>query len=168
MFVHNNNAIALISWQYNPIWILLKSNKALKTFESMFLGGGLERLSMLLTSVLTNCLSLSSRWQIPSSTESTISAVWILVGATANLSPFSRPRLSSSLSFLEDRFLSHRWMNRADGSYLPQEYLHLVGRWRHLFIVRVYKEPSCNFKTTPDEDTRPECRNVGSWIVTCP
>ena len=59
-------------------------------------------------------------------------------------------------------------MNRADGSYLPQEYLHLVGRWRHLFIVRVYKEPSCNFKITPDEDTRPECQNVGSWIVTCP
>ena len=48
----------------------------------MFLGGGLVRLSMLLTSALTKCLLSLLSWEMLSSTAATISAVGILRGAS--------------------------------------------------------------------------------------
>ena len=55
-------------------------------------------------------------------------------------------------------------LNRDDGGLLPDAYLHLIDRCHHL--KSSIKENTLSAKITPDEDTRPECRNVGSWIVT--
>ena len=36
-----------------------------------------------------------------------------------------------------------------------------------LWFVKIYERNLKKLQfTTPDEDTRPECRNVGLWIVT--
>ena len=76
--------IAFVRWKNNPVRIFLRASKALKTFESMFFGGILARLRMLLTS--------AELLQIPSSTEAMISVVGIGgVGTTENLRPCLRP-----------------------------------------------------------------------------
>ena len=51
-------------------------------------------------------------------------------------------------------------LNRDDGSHLPQEYLHLILLVNDVTLT-AYKD-EFQHQTTPNEDTRPECRNVGS------
>ena len=52
---------------------------------------------------------------------------------------------------------AHAPLNRDDGGLLPDTYLHLINRWCH--------DPKSSPKSSLDEDTRPECRNVESWII---
>ena len=60
---------------------------------------------------------------------------------------------------------AHAPLNRDDGGLLPDAYLHLINRWCHHSKSSI-KVTRYSAKITPGEDTRPECRNVGSWIVT--
>jgi hypothetical protein len=36
--------------------------------------------------------------------------------------------------------MSNHALNRDDGNYLPEKYMHLIGRWRHPWI---FKKPHC-------------------------
>jgi hypothetical protein len=52
-------------------------------------------------------------------------------------------------------------LNMDDGAYLQEEYMHLIGRWRH---SRVFKKPRLQLYITSVEDTRLQWRNVGSGL----
>ncbi len=56
--------------------------------------------------------------------------------------------------------MNHHALNRDDASYLPQEYISTV--LTNDIIPGVYKNPLLVNDITPDEDTRLECRKVGS------
>ena len=49
-------------------------------------------------------------------------------------------------------------LNFADGSHLPNTYLHLINKNKRL-LVRVKNESYATALINPDKDTRPECRN---------
>ena len=51
---------------------------------------------------------------------------------------------------------AHAPLNRDDGGFLPDAYLHLINRWCH-YQGRALKVKRYSAKITPDEDTRPEC-----------
>ena len=55
--------------------------------------------------------------------------------------------------------------NGDDGSYFPQEYLHLVGKWRHVDVYirsRVF-----NIRSPLKKILGLECRNVGLSMQSC-
>ena len=56
---------------------------------------------------------------------------------------------------------AHAHLNRDDGGLLPDAYLHLINRRCH-YPKSSIKGTRYDAQITPDEDTRQECRNVGS------
>ena len=56
-------------------------------------------------------------------------------------------------------------LNRYDGSYLQQEYWHLVGKWRH--VDKYIRSRVFNIRPPLMKTPGLECRNVGSCVQSC-
>ena len=125
----------------------LRAISALKTSLWMFLGGGLARLRMLLTSALTKCLRSSLSWE--SSSDNFGSRYF----ARSKLQQtFSKPLRSSADNSLEVRFMTH--LSFRDEPELAGDLL--LSKWRNflscfsLCLVNVCRIglPMSQFHTT--------------------